>query len=137
MVGMEIHRGSYRLAKKSLRGWLGTELPRSLQELQQVLGRLLWASPFIPDFKAKVRPIEALLSPKGVGEWTQECTEALNTLLRDVERRLTLAVANPYAPIQAYASLGAEAGMVVLTQQQRDGDVRVVAMVSRSLTAYE
>jgi hypothetical protein len=34
MVGMEIDRGSYRLAKKSLKNWLGTELPGSLQELQ-------------------------------------------------------------------------------------------------------
>jgi hypothetical protein len=33
MVGMEIHRGNYRLAKKSLKRWVGTELPGSLQEL--------------------------------------------------------------------------------------------------------
>lgn len=70
MVGMEVHRGSYRLAKKSLKNWLGAELPGNLQELQQVLGRLLWASPFIADFKRKVRPIEALLSPRSEGQWT-------------------------------------------------------------------
>jgi hypothetical protein len=102
-----------------------------------VLGRLLWASPFIPGFKEKVRPIEALLSPRSEGEWTQECTTALNALLRDVEKRLTLAIANPHAPFQAYASLGEEAGMVVLTQPQACGAVRVVALVSRSLTNYE
>jgi hypothetical protein len=81
---MEVCRGAYRLAKKSLRRWIGTELPGSLQELQQVLGRLLWAAPFIPDFKDKVKPLEALLSPKGEGVWTQECTEALNEMLRAV-----------------------------------------------------
>lgn len=41
---------------------------------------------------------------------------ALNELLRDVEKRLTLAIANPHAPLQAYASLGEDTGMVVLTQ---------------------
>jgi hypothetical protein len=34
IVGVEVCRGSYRLAKKSLKNWLGTELPGTLQELQ-------------------------------------------------------------------------------------------------------
>ena len=114
-MGLEIHRGSYRLAKKNLKQWMGTHLPGSLQELQQVLGRLLWASPFIPDFKAKVRPIEALLSPSSEGVWTERCTEALNGLLRDIERRLTLAIAEPETPLDVFVSLGPEAGMAVLT----------------------
>lgn len=130
-------RGSYRLAKKSLKRWVGTELPGSLQELQQVLGRLLWAAPFIPNFKEHVRPLEALLSPKGEGVWTQECTEALNRMLRTIERRLTLAIADPYAPMQLYVSVGPATGMVIITQQQPDGEARVVALVSRALTAYE
>lgn len=33
MVGMEIHRGEYRLAKKSLKNWVGTTLPKSLKEI--------------------------------------------------------------------------------------------------------
>ncbi len=99
VVGMEVCRGEYRLAKKSLRRWIGTELPSNLQELQQVLGRLLWAAPFIPDFKSKVKPLELLLSPKREGVWTQECTDALNMMLRTMEQRLTLAIANPYTPL--------------------------------------
>lgn len=30
IVGVEIHRGSYRLAKKSLKRWVGAELPGTL-----------------------------------------------------------------------------------------------------------
>ncbi len=67
LVGMEICGGTYWLAGKSLKRWMGTGLPTMLQELQQVLGRLLWAAPFIPDFKARIEPIEALLSPKSSG----------------------------------------------------------------------
>jgi hypothetical protein len=51
MVGMEIHRGCYRLAKKSLKNWLGSALPTTLKELQGLLGKLLWASPFITNYK--------------------------------------------------------------------------------------
>ncbi len=34
IVGVEVCRGSYQLAKKSLKNWVGTELPTTLQELQ-------------------------------------------------------------------------------------------------------
>lgn len=102
-----------------------------------MLGRLLWASPFIPDYKRKVRPIEALLSPSSSGEWTMECTLALNSLLRDVERRLTLTIAKPCEPVEIHVALGPESGMVVLSQRQDDDDVRVVGLVSRMLTMYE
>ena len=117
MVGLEVHRGSYRLAQKSLKRWIGAALPRNLKELQSVLGRLLWASSFIPDYKRKVRPIEALLSPSGPGQWTPECTLALNGLLRDVEKRLALVIAKPSKPVEVHVSLGPESGMAVLSQR--------------------
>lgn len=137
MVGVEICQGTYRLAKKSLKRWVGAELPGTLQELQRVLGRLLWASPFVPNFKEKVRPIEVLLSPKSSGEWTEECTEALNDILRVVEKRLTLAVADPHSPMELYVSVGAATGLVVITQASQWGEVRVIALVGRGLTDYE
>jgi hypothetical protein len=76
----------------------------------------LWASPFVPNFKEIVRPIEGLLSPKGQGEWTPECTAALNTILRCIEERLTLATADPYAPMQVYISVGQDTGLAIITQ---------------------
>ena len=102
-----------------------------------MLGRLLWASPFIPDYKKKVAPIEALLSPSGPGAWTAECSAALNLLLRDVEPRLTLTIARPRDRVELHVSLGPTSGMVVLFQRREGGEVRVVGLVSRMLTAYE
>jgi hypothetical protein len=135
-VGVEVCRGQYRLAKKSLKNWVGTELPTTLHELQQTLGRLLWASPFVPNFKTLVEPIEKLLSPKGPGVWTEECTLALNKILRCIEQRLTLATADPYAPMDVYVSVGDESGLAMLTQLAGN-EVRVIALVSRSLTSFE
>jgi hypothetical protein len=60
----------------------------------------------VPNFKELIRPIENLLSPKGTGAWTEECTAALNTILRCIEKRLTLATADPYAPMEVYVSVG-------------------------------
>lgn len=98
---------------------------------------MLWASPFVPDFKERVQPIEALLSPKGPGEWTEQCTEALNEVLRVIEQRLTLAIADPYQPMDVYISVGRDTGLAMITQQGPNGRIRVIALVSRGLTNYE
>lgn len=114
MVGMEICGGSYRLTAKSLKRWVGASLPRSLLDLQAVLGRLLWASPFVPDYKALVRPMEALLSPKSGGIWGPECTAALNRVLRVIERRLVLAIADPEIPVEVFVDVRSGVGMAML-----------------------
>lgn len=54
--------------------WAEVGLPRSLKDLQSVLGKLLWASTFIPNYKFIVQPLEKLLSRKKGSVWTQECT---------------------------------------------------------------
>lgn len=76
---------------------------------------LLWASPFVPDFKRLVGPIEKLLSPKGPGVWTEDCTCALNDILRRIEARLTIATADPYAPMSVYVAAGGESGLAMIT----------------------
>lgn len=58
-------------------------------------------------------------------------------MLRAIEHRLTLTIANPYAPMQVYVSTGPATGMVMITQTLEHETTHVVALVSRSLTAYE
>ena len=64
----------YRLACKFLKKWMTMAPPSSLKELQQLLGKLLWCSGFVPEYKKLIAPVEALLSPKSDGKWTEECT---------------------------------------------------------------
>ena len=73
-------QGGYQLAEKFLRKWDEPTPPRSLKGLQRVLGKLLWASPFIPEYKGLVTPLEELLSGSSPGVWTAECTDAVNKL---------------------------------------------------------
>jgi hypothetical protein len=64
------------------------EIPRSLLELQTLLGKLVWSSPFIPHYKALVAPLEELLSRKSTGKWEFVHTKALNTLLQEIFQRV-------------------------------------------------
>jgi hypothetical protein len=70
ILGLHVVPGEYYLGEKCIAGWAHTKLPRTLLELQTILGKLVWASPFIPQYKKIVGPLEALLSRKSDGNWT-------------------------------------------------------------------
>lgn len=124
------------MACKFLRKWTTLSPPTCLRELQQLLGKLLWCSGFVPEFKELIRPIEALLSPQSEGVWTAECTAACNKLVQVIFGRITLTSADPHKMIYAYPSLGEHVGFLALTQSVR-GVERPVAFLSRYLTKTE
>jgi hypothetical protein len=86
-----------------------------LKELQQLLGKFLWAAPFIPHFKQLVEPIEKLLSPKNEGIWTPECTQAVNRLVQVMFAQVQLHQADPYGVISMHPTTAGHLGFVTLT----------------------
>ncbi len=115
VLGYQLLDQGYRLACKFLRKWTTLSPPTCLKELQQLLGKLLWCSGFVPEFKQLVAPLEALLSPASDGLWTQECTQACNNLVQVIFSRITLHSADPYKPLVCYPSVQGEVGFVALT----------------------
>lgn len=69
------------------------------------MGKLMYASPYIPAFKRLIRPIEALLGRKEELRWDRECTEALNALLAWVERSVRLFPASMGGILRFYPSI--------------------------------
>ena len=69
------------MGPKTFKGWLAVEIPKTLLEVQRLLGRLNFASPFIPKYKTLVKPIENLLGKKKEAKWTEACTQAINVLI--------------------------------------------------------
>ena len=76
------------LGDKYLLGMVNITIPTTWWELQSLLGKLLWAQPFLPHYKMIVAPIEALLAEQGELKWTQQCSAALNELVQTVFERL-------------------------------------------------
>jgi hypothetical protein len=77
---------------------------------------LLWASPFIPEYKRLVTPLESLLSGSSTGEWTVECTEVVNKLTEMMYQQIKLVQGDPSGVFEVYSSVRGEIGLVVMAQ---------------------
>jgi hypothetical protein len=80
MLGMILWNDKFTLGPKAMAKFFGAELPTSLRELQGLMGRLNFASTFIPDYRRKVQILLNLLSKKSDGKWTRAHTDCLNSL---------------------------------------------------------
>lgn len=106
VLGYQLVEGGYSIAKKFLKKWHTLQVPASIKDLQKLLGKFLWCSHFVPRFKELVAPLEALLSPKGGGCWTEACTEAANRLVQVIFSQIQLHQADPYGVLHLYPSFG-------------------------------
>lgn len=89
-------------------------IPRTQRELQEVLGKLNWASKFCPHHWKVARPLKQLLRKESDGEWTADCTAALNHLLDLAAAQLRLQIAREDLPYRMYISLDDCTGGVLL-----------------------
>jgi hypothetical protein len=60
------------------------QIPCNLKDLRKVLGVLGYQCPFIPGFASIARPMMALLKKGADFIWTEECSRALDTLIKVV-----------------------------------------------------
>ena len=90
-------------------------LPRTLAELQSIVGKLVWASGFLPNFKEEIRPIEALLS-RTTTSWTAECTDTLNRLVALIFRRMRLGLIDYSLPVNLFTGYTQHSMRAILTQ---------------------
>ena len=118
VLGLDLCKWGYTLGLKFLGNLQNARIPTNLKELQKLVGQLLYASPHLANFKAHIRPIEALLSGKGRVLWTEQCTQALNSLLRGVYARVRLVPADPAGALVMYPSVQGGVGFVACCQDQ-------------------
>lgn len=81
LLGYTVFNSKYQLGPKALSKWAEVTLPRTLKQLQAVLGLLNFCAGFVPKYKQLVKPIEALLSKKRASKWDAKCTDALNKIV--------------------------------------------------------
>lgn len=71
ILGVVMMGDRYHLGPKAISKLLTSRIPRSLQELQSLAGKLNHCSPFVPDFKRKVKPIVDIMGGENFGKWRE------------------------------------------------------------------
>lgn len=80
VLGVVLEGDRYCLGSKAIARLIASHLPRTLQDLQSLAGKLNHCAPFVVDFKRKVKPIIDIMGGERFGEWREEQTQALNTI---------------------------------------------------------
>ena len=116
VLGMGISHASCSLGDKYLKCWLQVCLPCMLAELQGIVGKLVWASGFIPNLKEEIRPIEALFSRKDTeAMWNADCTAALNRFVALIFHHMRLGLIDYAQPVDLYTGCTSHTVCTVLT----------------------
>ena len=76
----------------------------------------MYASPHIPHFKERIKPIKALPAGKGRVSWTEACTAASNYIICCIYARVHLVPADLYGPLVMYPSKWNGLGFVACLQ---------------------
>ena len=64
LLGMVLTDSSYVIGRKALAKLLDCKPPKTIKQLQALVGKLNFAGKLIPDYKRKVKPIIGLLRSK-------------------------------------------------------------------------
>ena len=124
---------SIHCTKDKLEAIMNMRAPENVTELRSFLGLITYYQKFIPNLSSMFQPLHELLQKDVTWEWTAECEQAKDILMRepvlipfDPKRKLVLACdASPYG-------LGA-----VLPHVMDDGSERPIAYACRTLTKSE
>ena len=118
VLGFELCRRRYVLRQKYKEPWILVWLLTLLKELQQLLGKLLYALSHIAQFGILVSPIEDLLiKPVRVAKRSAECTVALNEFLVHIFAWVRLVQPDPMGIIVIYPLVEGNAYFIALIQQ--------------------
>lgn len=65
ILGYQLFQHNYQLGRKALGRMLGACIPRTVKQVQELLGKLNFAGKFCPDFAQHIRPLKRVLRKAG------------------------------------------------------------------------
>jgi len=137
-LGFRVGGGTVRIDPSKLGGIANwpREL-KSVKEVRQILGVLGYQRAFIQDYARLAKPLNDLLK-KGVKFiWTEECTTALNALIKQITEDPVLVAPNSDEPFELETDASAYAVGAVLFQKDERGKRRAIGYASKTLNSAE
>jgi hypothetical protein len=110
---------------------------KSVREVRSTLGVLGYQQQFIPGFANVARPLTNLLKKTTKFEWTEECTKAVNQLIKAVTSDPVLQRPNLAEPFVLEVDASQYASGAILHQPDKDQKLRPVGYYSRTFNQAE
>jgi len=125
--------------KEKISDILKFDRPKDVSEVRSFLGMITFISPFIKGFSHKTKPLRDLLSKKAKFEWKKEQQDAFEELKIATENDL---IKRGYFDAKDKTILYTDAspwglGAVLAQEGYLDGERRIIACASKSLTEVE
>nr|KYP31646.1 Retrovirus-related Pol polyprotein from transposon 17.6 [Cajanus cajan] len=114
------------------RAVLDMRSPSNLKEMQQLSGRLVALSRFLPRLADKISPMTKLLRKASTFSWNEACEEAFTELKVTLASSPILTRPDPSHPLEVYLVVSEEAISSVLVQE-KEGSQIPIYFVSRLL----
>jgi hypothetical protein len=137
-LGFLVGNGTVRIDPTKIGGI--TNWPRqlhSVKEVRQILGVLGYQRAFIQDYAKLAKPLNDLLK-KGIKfNWTKECEEALDALIKQVAQDPVLIAPNEDEPFELETDASAYAVGAALFQKDERGKRKAIGYASKTLIAAE
>lgn len=136
-MGFNIDRDGLSKTTERVDCVLKTPIPKDVSQLRAFVGMVNYYSKFIPNYANIMAPLYALLKKENQFLWTKTCQNAYEAIKKEVTSDQILVHFNPELPIvlETDASKVAVAG--ILSHRMRNGEMRPIAFVSRSLSPSE
>ena len=121
--------------------------PKSISDVRHILGLVGYHRRHIADFSRKAKPITNILLSQGEKDdksskrkfkidWTSECKSALNSLIDEISSAPILAYPNFEEEFIVHTD-ASQIGLGAVLCQRQEGQLKVVAYASRTLTKAE
>ena len=112
-------------------------VPQSVSEIRRFLGMVNQQSKFIPNLADKTKPLRDLLLKDCQWIWNHQQQDSFDTVKKLLLTAPALALYDPNARTIVSADASSYGLGAVLLQEQKNGDVKPVAYISRSLSPVE
>ena len=111
--------------------------PKNESELQSFLGLCTYMSKFIENFSEKTAPLRKLLRKENKFTWTKQQEDAFQLLKNEITSDSVLGFYDPSKSVELITDASDYALGGILVQEGKDGLMRPITYISRSLTERE
>lgn len=135
-LGVILSEGSVRPSPRKVTALTKTPAPSDVKGVRQFMGLAGYFRRFVKDFATVTAPISTLLRKNQVFEWTAECENARQVIIKKLTSSPVLRIYNPALSCQLHTD-ASSVGLGAALLQEENGVLQPVAYFSRRTTDYE